>query len=286
MHSMEILKAQNSLKKIKRFRLQLVNKIFMVKECFNLNHQNKWPDKVILLTAASKTHERSLLNLLVSVGKYSPDITIRVWDLGMTKKALGEVHNLRSKWNIEIQKFDFANYPAWMNINSENKGAYAWKPQIVFQELLNFSNTPHENTVMFWADAGNLVVGKLSMAVKATLKYGFLATSSRGNIKDWTHPETLLWLDPREEYTKFPNLNAAFLGLHLNSHEVCELLEKWHLLSLDKSVISPRQANLTNHRFDQALLSLLAAKSKIFPKYALKRFDTRFLNVLCHQDVG
>jgi len=108
-------------------------------------------------------------------------------------------------------------------------------------------------------DAGNVLIEDLSRIRAALSRAGFYSPRSGGTVNDWTHPKILeffglnaRWGDGRE------NLNGACVAFDPGFDRALALARKWNEGALLKRCIAPEGSDRSNHRQDQALLTVLA----------------------------
>jgi hypothetical protein len=205
---------------------------------------------MLLVTGADYTHGRSLQQLLASVRRFEPDMCTIVYDLGLTPR---QRRRIRTRFpNFELRRFEFERYPAHLNIKVR-AGEYAWKPVILWSLLA----TAHEPVC--WMDAGNILTGSLAALRAAVRKSGFYSPRSRGSIADWTHPKMLEFFGVDEAWAQDrANLNGACVAFDPDCSAARELAKKWQEGALNKECIAPEGSDRSNHRQDQALLTVLA----------------------------
>jgi hypothetical protein len=159
----------------------------------------------------------------------------------------------------------------------KDAGAYAWKPLAIANSLGRSAR------LIVWLDAGDLLTGHLKSLRKFVLSLGFYSPYSSGNIGDWTHPGTLSFLGVSPQILGGPNCNGAVIAFDLKNVAAKTLLQTWARHALEVDCIAPKGANLQNHRFDQAVLSVLAEKM-LLNQPGLFRHALSPLNILIHQD--
>ena len=150
---------------------------------------------------------------------------------------------------------DFEKYPDHVNIHV-NDGEYAWKPIIIDTVLNEFKCS------ICWLDAGNVLIKKLETLRKVIEFFGFYSPYSTGIIKDWTHQNSLKYLqvDTHENLLQQTNLNGACISADYNNLTIRKIIAEWKDCALDKDCIAPKGATKKNHRYDQAILSTLIYK--------------------------
>jgi hypothetical protein len=114
--------------------------------------------------------------------------------------------------------------------------------------------------------------------------YGFYSPFSKGTVKDWTHPKTLEYLniDKGNTILKQRNLNGANVVANYNNTKAKKIIDEWRNCALNKQCIAPKGASRKNHRFDQAILSILVYKYS--PKLGKKMLYRKF-GFKTHQDI-
>jgi hypothetical protein len=230
-------------------------------------------ERLTIVTASDTSHFESLKQLIDSIKKYEKHANLIVFDLGLKVEELKELNNKYN--NVEINKFEFSNYPKHVNLLSQDNGAYAWKP-IIIEEILNLSKG-----LVLWCDAGNLLTRNLNPLKRYLIVNGFYSPLSSENIEKWSHPKTLNSLDfPKNKFLK-RNLNAAVIGIRYKS-KFKNLIDLWKTSALQKDLILPKGANASNHRWDQTLLTLIYYRD--YQKlYSLKTYFVFGIKV--HQDI-
>jgi len=219
---------------------------------------------VTLVTAASANHGATLIQFLHNLcHQFSSksDTRVVVYDLGLTQSQLKRVDEIAQQFPtlFAFEKFDYSRYPKHLDINN-NRGSYAWKPNIIYEVC-----EKHKGIVV-WMDSGNLVHKELTSLKDQVLKEGLYTNESSGDIKLWTHPRTLDFFKGIE--THKTNRNAACVGLNYDFPWVRDLLNEWVTASNQKDCIAPAGSSLQNHRYDQAILSILYYKYQ--DKYKFK----------------
>jgi hypothetical protein len=227
---------------------------------------------MILVTGADYSHGLSLRQFLASVRRFEPKMRTIVYDLGLT---LGQRWRIRSEFpNLELRRFAFERFPAHLNIKVR-AGEYAWKPVIVF-EVLQEAQGP-----VCWMDAGNILTGPLTALRAAVRSCGFYSPASTGSVCDWTHPKMLAFFGLDQAWGRDrANLNGACVVFDPACEAAVALAKKWSEGALNKDCIAPQGCDLSNHRYDQALLTVLAHLAGL-----AQSTEHELLGFLIHQDV-
>ena len=209
-------------------------------------------DGLVVVTGASHSHFKSLCQFLGSLYRHEPRIRAIAYDLGLAEP---ERRHLRAAFPaVTLRRFDFIRHPAHFNMHV-NHGAYAWKPVILCGVLDEFRGCA------CWMDAGNIVTEPLAWIRDFTRRAGFYSPASLGCLADWTHPGTLEYLKVPADLLGRPNLNGACVAVRHSHPRARALVRKWKELALVEACIAPPGSSRANHRFDQAVLSVIAHQS-------------------------
>lgn len=198
-----------------------------------------------LVTGASSNHFDCLKNLLYSISISEPKTPLLVYDLGL---EAGELNHLKLQ-GYEVRRFPYENYPPHFDIRVD-AGVYAWKPIII-------AGVMRERGAVLWLDAGDLVLRRLNRIRKILNEQGVYTPISSGDIQRWTHPGTLQYLQAAPHLLSRQNRNAAVVGLNPAFAGINELVEAWEAGALNQNCIAPPGWTALNHRWDQAVLSVL-----------------------------
>ncbi len=228
-----------------------------------------------IVTGADVTHGESLINLLTSLREHEPDADVHIWDLGLDESQIATIHRLYPKY--QIRELDFDAYPDYMDIRMQ-AGQYAWKPVIISETAIG------KNGIILWLDAGDVITGRLKWIRTLSNYLGFYSPYSSGRIADWTHHGTLNYLNCHGEAILDHNLNGSIVSFDLRNPIAKNLLEKWTTCALNRDCIAPIGSNRSNHRQDQAALSVLSYQSGLVKNGFFMRLASP-LNILIHQDV-
>jgi Protein of unknown function (DUF1647) len=230
-----------------------------------------------IVTGASSNHFKCLCHLLFSLGVYEPHTRIVVYDLGLSSQECAHLRNFKG---LNFRKFNFAKHPEWMGLRAsgnkgERSGQYAWKPIIVHDTLVEFGG------MVLWLDAGDLIHGPLDHLRHVLQQEGLYSPVSSGNIGKWTHPKTLEFMKVSKELLAKSNRNGAAVGFNAASIAACKIARTWMQYALKKECIAPAGASHNNHRYDQAILSILLYQFQ--DKYSYDLVNSR-LNISMHND--
>jgi len=222
-----------------------------------------------IVTASSSNHFKSLCQFLKSV---PIEYNTFVYDIGLTQEEAIEVKNTFP--TIKYRIFDFSLYPSFVNLSSQDAGAYAWKPIIVSDVYKETSG------VLIWCDAGNIItdVNQFNQFPDLLNIYNIYSPYSSGLIGWMTHPKCFEVMNAEKFIIDCAMRNAACIGLKCNNSMVESFVNEWKSYALNKDAILPDGANRSNHRHDQSILSIL------FYKYRIPCID-EYLGFSIHNDI-
>lgn len=211
----------------------------------------KLTNPLLVVTAASPAYFRSLQQLLLSLWRHRHQECL-VFDLELEE---WQVRWLKQKhpW-VQLRKLPPGpdHLKNWAN--------FAWKPTAL-ASVLQDANQP-----ILWLDSACVVTGSLEPILQHLSKAGiWVPWAGRGSLAARTHPHTLraLSVEPLVQGQRFRA--GGVCAFHPEHSGVCELVVAWRALAWDHSILSPAGASSLNHRYDQALLTILLSRSTLDP---------------------
>eukprot|EP01084_Bolivina_argentea_P155806 271505_1 len=167
---------------------------------------------LIVVTAASSNHFETLLAFVIMYDKYQRNDTLLIiYDLGLKDyQYLFLKHKLKHlNLKYEWETFEYDRYPSYFNVTIA-AGEYAWKPVLIHQVCQKYGGK------VFWMDTGSYWTNTthddiLTVLGADRLNISLLAQRSSGDIKRWTHPKMIQYLN----YTGSQNLanrNGAIIA--------------------------------------------------------------------------
>jgi hypothetical protein len=216
---------------------------------------------MLIVTGASDNHYLTLINMINSFVNFSNNKNkLIVYNLGLEQVKWSIIQNLYKNYtNITYKIFDYSKYPEWFNINNE-AGQYAWKPTIIYNTWLE-----NENEIIVWMDSGNLIFDNLDNLETFILTNNIYSCESSGDIKLWTHPDTIKYMNCT--WTDKQNRNAACVGFNTKVNYVKDFLLEFYNCAQIKECIAPNGSSRKNHRQDQAVFSILFYKYNIIYEF-------------------
>jgi len=208
---------------------------------------------MIIVTGASNNHYLTLINMINSFSFHNTKNYLIVYNLGIDDNKWNNIRSLYSSNKyISYKSFDFSKYPSWFNINIE-AGQYAWKPTIIYNTYIE-----HNNEIIVWMDAGNLIHNNLKDLELFLEKNGVYSAESSGDIAKWTHPDTIKYLNCLNVNNQ--NRNGACIGFNTKKEFAKDFLIDFYKCAQIKECIYPNGSSRKNHRQDQAVFTILFYK--------------------------
>ncbi len=234
---------------------------------------------MIIVTAADKSHEKSLIRLTCMVREHHPESIMHCWDLGVSPGAAMAIQAIGPP--VEYCRFDYGAFPSWMNVAHE-AGQYAWKAQCVNMSWPHGIVPPHG--IVVWSDAGCSIKAPLTDEMACARKYGIYASKTVGQLREWTHPETLNRLNVSDEGRRCGMRAATLIVFDTTQETGKRLLGLWAKFSMDRDTIAPvgsrkhplEKGDRTpgqNHRQDQSVLTALIANAGLSRVLPVERWN-------------
>lgn len=209
--------------------------------------------KFILTTGSSKSHELPLLYFLQSIYDVYSDITLYIWNLGLSPIAYSYIKKLSMKKpNVYLLNFSFSNYPSYFNIE-KNGGQYAWKP-VIINYMYNLVKKP-----LVWLDAGCLLDGSLDYIYDYISKNDVWSVGVSHNIEKFTDKGMLDYYNiiDNQNITKQRCCAGGLVGFMYPSDIAKKILKEWEDCAMHLDCIAPPGSSRANHRQDQSAFSII-----------------------------
>lgn len=203
-----------------------------------------------VVTAASSNHFASMCHLCESVlASGLEDVLVVAYDLGLS--CVERLAFEAAFPAIPLRRFDYSAHPPYYDI-AVACGQWAWKPAIVREVYEGLGG----GIPVIWADAGD-VIHDLPALLATVEENGIHTALSCGDVRDWTHPGTLLAMGALGTPVEGMKMrNAALVGFGACPF-ARELLAEWDRACATEGVIAPPGSHRENHRQDQSVLSIL-----------------------------
>ena len=192
----------------------------------------------------------NIINIINNENHKNLNILIVFYDLGLKDEQLLDLKNKFDK--VIFKKFNFDIYPEHVSLEKYHdiNCTYAWKP-IIFHEVCE----EYKNCV-YWFDTGSFY-GDFRDIISILKEYHIYSPVSSGTIEKWTHPITLKYMDVDNTYLNYQPRAGGIIGINYNIEWCKSLVTEWKNLALIKECICPESSDRTNHRQDQAVLTIL-----------------------------
>ena len=171
------------------------------------------------------------------------------------------IHQIQEKMKSNgfsaYRVYNWDNFPQWMSLtdNREQRGGYTWKAIPFVDVALRWK------AVTLWQDGGNVIRDGISRELTAVRHYGLYTSSSGGNTKKWVYPDSLKFMI---EHHMIPNITIGMTmgaGNHIMVDATNQTIYNQFLIPYKECLftqkcVSPQGSNMTNHRQDQAIVSI------------------------------
>ena len=203
-----------------------------------------------IVTAADHRYRRTLSQLLLSVERYCDDELPRVVivDLGLTARDRDHLAR-RFGWCV-VEPFLFDAHPAHVR----RLEICAWKP-IAIDETIR-----RGGGLVLWLDSATIVGKTLDPIFDRIARAGVLTLAGQSPIARWCHDDTRRCMNASNEDAAARCRSAGILGFDSSRADVRALVAEWRHFASIQACIDPPGATRVNHRYDQAILSLLLAR--------------------------
>lgn len=206
-------------------------------------------EPLLIVSAANDPYFLSIRQFLRSFFKCESSSQLIVYDLGLSPAHADE---LRAEFSgLNLRRFPFEEHPPFMNANI-NGGQYAWKP-VIMATLLQEFGLP-----TIWMDSANVIRKRLDLLRRILGTVGFYCPHAKGTIVEWTHPGMLEHLKVEPTLYGKQNLASGCVAVNPKCAVAVELIRQWRDFAMIRECIAPDGADRSNHRQDQALLTVLA----------------------------
>ncbi|KAJ1454603.1 hypothetical protein M885DRAFT_521517 [Pelagophyceae sp. CCMP2097] len=229
-----------------------------------------------------------MLEIKAKAAREGIAVRLIVYDLGSMgacPTADGSSTEASAVWarhGIEHRVFDFAGYPKHVS----TLHCYAWKAPCVVAVAKEVGNS----SVVMWVDSGATVLSPLRAIIQDARNDGFVSDDTALSLARFSHEGMLDFFVEKfglstavrddlvskrrageqrldkldglgEALHKFKNCNGAF-SAHVFGSKLYEAIsEKWLVCSLSRDCVCPAGSSRSNHRQDQAALTMLALQS-------------------------
>ena len=189
------------------------------------------------------------------------------------------IEDIRSYDFEDIRNTDFFRQHEHILTQPRGLGYWLWKPYLILKAM----ETLQDGDIVIYCDCGLDFIADINPLIKICKEQPVLLFAN-GNLFNsaWVKRDCFILMDcDNERYWKSLQVDAAF-NMYRKSKEAIHFLEEWLRYGSDERIITdlPNTCGKENlpdyieHRWDQAILSLLAHKMNI----ELYRVPTQFGN--------
>ena len=230
---------------------------------------------VLLMTGATDNHALGSFNCMYSMILANPYASIVYINYGLEEKhlqllkshfiSIHQIHSkLRSDAILGYREFNWDNFPSWIRLigNQEQRGGYAWK-------MVAYSDVVFEwRGVVGWLDGGSIIIDSLNREMTAVRQFGVFSPSSAGRIETWVHNDTLDYMKEHHYIGNVDMKRVMSCGGHLftywnNETVMNRFMYPYRECAFTQKCVTPKRANMRNHRQDQAVVSVLLAELNV-----------------------
>ncbi len=207
---------------------------------------------MVIVSAANEAYFSGLLNLVGSMHYWSPESQIIIYDLGLTDSQLREIAHWRNAHLV--QNFFGNEIPA----HCKQLKLYAWKPVILLDAI-------QQNEAILWLDAGSDIRASIEpIKISLETEGHFFVQGQDLDMTKMSHHGSYLKLGAtKEEFRGKPHFAGNLQAYVRNGRAHEKILKPLDAAAREKHCIAPPGSNLSNHRYDQTLLSILIYQSDL-----------------------
>jgi hypothetical protein len=207
-----------------------------------------------IISGASTSYFRGLKNLAGSVQYWAPGHSLVVYNLGMSPEQLSEIETWENVHAIKWRN----GFPSHFPKHARDGKKYAWKSLAINESL-------HEYRSIFWMDAGSTLVNPLTEVERIVQETGmFLVHGQDVDMKPKSHPASYEYFGyNKSSFHGGPHFGGGTQAHMLPSRYVDTIVKPNAVCALDASCVAPAGSSLSNHRYDQSTLSILAYQPHI-----------------------
>lgn len=215
-------------------------------------HPDYWTSSSspVLVTGATSSYFSGLVNLAASARYWAPETRMVVYNLGgLSKDQLSRIEGWSNVEAVEWKDGVPEHYPAHVKIGKQ----YAWKPLILNETVYRYG-------AIFWMDAGNTLAGPMTPVADILERQGaFLVKGQDLDMRPKASPKMYEWFGyDKATMPVGPHFSGNTQAWLYPSRYFRDVVVRNAECALDAACIAPSGSSLSNHRYDQSSLSILA----------------------------
>ena len=205
--------------------------------------------RLTVATGANSAYFLAMANLVGSVRFWCTECDIVAFNLGLTAE---ELRTARGWCRVTLHWAD--------GYTHGDPNQYAFKA-LAIKEAVDAYGT------VLWLDGGSTVTGHLHAAVAPLLAANghFFVQGQDLDMVPWVHPGMLAHFGVHDTapFAGKPSFSGNTVGFVRGSASATRILEPWVACARNVSCIAPPGSSKSNHRYDQAALSVIAYSSAL-----------------------
>ena len=235
---------------------------------------NQYSD-ILVMTGASDNHAHGAFMMMYSVLLADPYASLLFVDLGFSEEMMVHLKahfetmyqiqtKMKSNGFLAYRKYNWDSFPEWMDLQksgNSKRGGYSWKVIPIYDAFFQWKG------MLSWLDSGAIIIDGFSREFTLARRYGYFAPPSVGTIGLWTHKDTVRFMKEQNlapnAKDSDPNCSAGIAFMDYSKPFVHEMISKYTECAYTQKCMAPKESTLKNHRFDQAVLSMLISEYKI-----------------------
>lgn len=233
------------------------------------------PSNILVVSAATEDHFNALACMVSTARVTDPTSHVLVFSLD-TYTWDRRAHLFNANNRVSVREVNWTAMPAFARVRpqlrekryeSERAGHYAWKPLLIAQVFKESA----PGRAIVWLDAEHRLIrqGVVSALVsRARTLNGVLSLWTAGTLGQWTHPLMLAYMynssatlgrsrQQRLQLFKQQNCDASTVVFLRGYALAAQVLSAWAACALVRRCIAPPGSSRTNHRQDQAALTVI-----------------------------
>jgi len=214
-----------------------------------------------------------LSNVLNVANRTKTLIRIVVYDIGLSTK---EVREVEVEFGISPIKFDFSQYPEHVSLEKFNgvNCTYAWKPIIIHEVCEKYGGLVH------WMDTRNYYKDFRTLIRILNVNYIYTPFSC-STVRRWTYPTCVKAMEGERFLNKWCR-SGGVVAINYNIAWCKDLVREWRDYALRRECIAPEGSDRSNHRQDQAVLTILYCKYQ--EKYKFRDINEK-IDLIIHSEL-
>lgn len=213
------------------------------------NNQTAQPSDLVVLSYAGESYFRGLSELAASLRYWAPHARLVVYNLGLREESM----KLMDQWSNLLAIHWREGFPDSIPMHARVGKVYAWKPIALAEAVQRYGKI-----LMF--DGGTCIRGPLDPLERILEQTGnFVAWGQDADMMQKSHPKSFEWFNySKDEFIGGPSFGGGTQGYLYPSEAYGRVVRPMLSCAMNASCIQPVGSGLSNHRYDQTVLSILS----------------------------